>query len=186
VPAPSGRAPQRNRGYLRPVPEFRPPATDDPDVQEAWEHAVHALHLRARSYAQLADHLRRKNVDPCLALSTADRMRELGLLCDATFARDWVERRGGTRGARVLAAELHERGVPDDDVAAALAGAPDPLDVARDVLAKHWSRLRELPEPARSRRAAGLLARRGLEPRLALAIIEEWTSAPPVRGTDSD
>src|SRR5258707_5845239 len=81
------------------------------------------------------------------------------------FASAWVESRHYGRGlaGRVLAAELRTRGVPADDIKAAVGGLDPEQEIAtaRSLVARPLAATRGQPAPARIRRLIGVLARKG-------------------------
>ena len=138
-------------------------APGDP-VAVAREIALRQLTVRQRTRAELAQAMARRNVPEEAAREVLDRFTEVGLLDDATFARDWVaagDRR--LRGGRVLAAELAGKGVDDELIEQALAERSDDadLDAARDLARRRLPGLARLDRQARYRRLCGLLQRRG-------------------------
>ena len=81
------------------------------------------LTVAPRTQAQLADALRRRGVPDDAAAAVLTRFAEVKLIDDAMFARAWVDSRHHGRGlaSRALGAELRQRGVPQDDIQAALS-----------------------------------------------------------------
>ena len=91
---------------------------DKPDSADVNPHAVareialRQLTVRARTRAELARALARKNVPEEVADSVLDRLTEVGLIDDAVFARDWLAAGARRqRSRRVLLGELAEKGV---------------------------------------------------------------------------
>jgi len=81
--------------------------------RSAIETALRLLSYRPRSERELRDRLFRKAFDRATVGATLARMRELGYLDDAEFARFWTETRqaAGPRSKRLLASELRGRGI---------------------------------------------------------------------------
>ncbi len=100
---------------------------------------------------------RKKDVDaanPALIDDALERLRELGYLDDAAFAKQWVEERGAARGPRLLTAELRRKGVAGEIIAAAVPkDAADQVAAARALAVKRLARLSggELSAAARQR-----------------------------------
>jgi regulatory protein len=138
------------------------PAADG--VAVAREIALRQLTVRARSRAELARALARKNVPDDVSKTVLDRLTEVGLVDDEVFAREWLaagERR--QRSRRALLAELAEKGV-DRDVAETVAADLDSdrdYAVARAYAERKAAGLSRVEPAARYRRLAGALARRG-------------------------
>jgi regulatory protein len=130
-----------------------------------------------RTRAQLAEALRRRRVPEDAAEAVLSRFAEVKLIDDAMFAQAWVESRHQGRGlaGRALAAELRRRGVAQSDITAAV----DQLDpdtesaTARALVARRLASTRSLPAPARVRRLAGMLARKGYGSALAYRVVRE-------------
>ncbi len=135
------------------------------------------LTVAPRTQAQLADALRRRGVPDDAAAAVLTRFAEVKLIDDAMFARAWVDSRHHGRGlaSRALGAELRQRGVPRDDIQAALSEL-DPeqeLATARDLVARRMRSTAGQPADARIRRLAGMLARKGYPAGLAYRVVRE-------------
>ncbi len=175
-------------------PQAQPPPGPDADPEAvARDICLRQLTAGPRSRAQLEEVLRRRDVPPETGESVLDRLVEVGLVDDATFARAWVDSRHAGRGLarRALSHELRARGISDDIVENAVA----PIDfdqeevTARRLLARRLPATAGLPEEVRVRRLAGLLARKGYPPGMAQKIIRESlaeeradAAAPPTDG----
>ena len=137
--------------------------------------------MGARSRAQLVDAMTRRNVPDDVATAVLDRFEELRLVDDEEFARQWVSTRHAGRGLarRALAYELHQRGVDDEVV----RGAVEAVDHDSELAAARALVRRRLPatrtdDPARrTRRLAGMLARKGYGAGVAMRAIREETAA---------
>src|SRR5580704_9335288 len=139
------------------------------------------LTVAPRTQAQLADALRRRGVPDDAAAAVLTRFAEVKLIDDAMFARAWVDSRHHGRGlaSRALGAELRQRGVPQDDIQAALSEL-DPeqeLATARDLVARRMRSTAGQPADARIRRLAGMLARKGYPAGLAYRVVREALEA---------
>ena len=130
-----------------------------------------------RTRAQLAEALRRRRVPEDAAEAVLSRFAEVKLIDDAMFAQAWVESRHQGRGlaGRALAAELRRRGVAQSDITAAVGQLnPDTeFATARALVARRLASTRSLPAPARVRRLAGMLARKGYGSALAYRVVRE-------------
>ena len=149
---------------------------DDP-YERARQVCLRMLTAAPRTSAQLAEAMRRKGVPDEAAGAVLGRLTEVGLIDDAAFARAWVESRHHARGLsrRALTAELQRRGVPGEDVQAAV-GALDPdeeIATARQLVVKAMTATRGRPLPVRIRRLVGLLARKGYPAPLAYRVVRE-------------
>jgi regulatory protein len=130
-----------------------------------------------KTRAQLAGALRRRGVPEDAAEAVLGRFAEVKLIDDATFANAWVESRHYSRGlsGRALAAELRTRGVPADDIKAAVGGldAEQEIATARSLVARRLAATRGQPTPARVRRLIGVLARKGYSQAVAYRLARE-------------
>jgi regulatory protein len=106
------------------------------------------------------------------------RFEDVGLIDDAAFARAWVESRHYSRGlaGRALSAELKQRGVAAEQIRAAIdeqLGPDAEIAAARRLIEKKLAATRGLPPEQRTRRLAGVLARKGYPAGLAFRVIRE-------------
>jgi regulatory protein len=156
-------APSRTEAWLSDEPpeaEAGGQAADPEAV--ARQICLRMLGSAPRTRAQLAEVLRRRGVPEDAAEAVLGRFAEVGLIDDAMFASAWVESRHYGRGlaGRVLAAELRTRGVPADDIKAAVGGLDPEQEIAtaRGLVA---------------RRLVGVLARKGYPQALAYRLVRE-------------
>jgi len=150
---------------------------EDPEAR-AREVCLRLLTLAPRTRAQLADALRKRGIPDEAADQVLSRFEDVGLIDDAAFARAWVESRHYSRGlaSRALSAELKQRGVAAEEIRAAIDEQLDPdaeVSAARRLVEGKLSATRGLPPEQRTRRLAGLLARKGYPAGLAFRVIRE-------------
>lgn len=158
----------------------RPDIADDPEpdhYEVARKIVLELLTVRARSRAELAQRLARRNVPDDVAIAVLDRMEEVDLLDDRTFAGQWVESRHRSRGLgrRSLANELQRKGI-DGDVASEALAQLDPeqeLRTARELVARKLAATRSLDPHKRANRLAGMLARKGYPSGIAYRVVRE-------------
>jgi regulatory protein len=152
----------------------RPPA--DPEAA-AREICLRMLTTAPRTRAQLVGALRRKGVPDDVAEAVLGRFAEVGLIDDAMFASAGVESRHYGKGlsGRALGAELRGRGVPAEDIRAAVGqlGSDQEIATARSLVAARLAATAGQPAPARVRRLIGVLARKGYSPALAYRLVRE-------------
>ncbi len=144
----------------------------------AREIALRLLEVRARSRAELAQAMAKKDVPAETIESVLDRFEEVGLVDDATFAGLWVEgQQRRMKSTRALKQELRLKGVDAEVVDEALAETADDADYrAASALARKKVRTMGALEPhVRYRRLAGALARRGFAPGLCDRVVSEVT-----------
>jgi regulatory protein len=156
------------------------PAPEDPAAL-ARQVCLRLLTLAPQTRAQLADAVKKRGVPDDVAEEVLGRFADVGLIDDAAFARAWVESRHHGRGlsARALSAELRRRGVDDDQIRAAVdeLGPDDEVETAKLLVARKLAATRGMPPQARTRRLAGVLARKGYPPGLAFRVIREALEA---------
>ena len=115
------------------------------------------------------------------AEAVLDRFTEAGLIDDPAFARAWVESRHHSRGLsrRALSAELHRRGLADEDVHNAIELVDDDREAAtaRRLIAGKVRATRGQPPMARVRKLMGVLARKGYGAALAYRVVREALEA---------
>jgi regulatory protein len=165
-----------------PARQRRAAVEDEPDLDADPEGVARQICLRMltaapRTQAQLADALRRRGVPEDAATAVLARFAEVKLIDDAMFARAWVDSRHYSRGlaSRALGAELRQRGVPPEDIEAALSdlGPDQELQTARELIARRLAGTAGMPAPVRMRRLAGMLARKGYSAGLAYRVVRE-------------
>ncbi|MEV6984309.1 recombination regulator RecX [Sphaerisporangium sp. NPDC051017] len=177
-----GRREARGRGFDGPV-EGSLAAQGPPGDPEAVARAVclRLLTLAPRTRAQLAEALRRRDIPDGAAESVLSRFSDVGLIDDEAFAEAWVTSRHAGRGlaGRALAAELRKRGVEEDTVREAIDRLdPDQeLETARRLVDRKLPGTRGLEPPARIRRLAGMLARKGYSGSVAYRVVREALEA---------
>jgi len=93
----------------------------------AKEAALRLVSYRPRSERELRERLDRKGFPRPAVEETLRRLRELGLLDDAAFARFWAETRQAARprSRRLLVGELRQRGVAAEVAEEAVADVSD-------------------------------------------------------------
>lgn len=113
-----------------------------------------------------------------------DRLTEVGLIDDAALAESYATAVHRERGlaARAVAMKLRQRGVDEPTVQAAVGqiDAQSEAEAARRLVARRRGSLRGLDPPARARRLAGLLARRGYPPELVHQLVRESLADPEI------
>lgn len=168
------------RRARRPAPE--PPdegaaAVDPPVDPESAARTVclDLLTTRARSRAELADELARRDVPGETAATVLDRLVEVGLIDDAAFAEQWVRSRHEHRGLgrRALADELRRKGVERPVASAALEelGRDDERARAQELVRKRLPSLDRVDAATATRRLVGMLARKGYDSGLTYEVV---------------
>jgi regulatory protein len=170
-----------NREDAQASREDRENVADDPEAR-ARQVCLQLLTLAPRTRVQLADALRKRGIPDETADEVLSRFEDVGLIDDAAFARSWVESRHYSRGlaGRALSAELKQRGVAADEIRAAIdeqLGPDAEVRAARRLIDRKLESTRGLPPEQRTRRLAGLLARKGYPAGLAFRVIREALEA---------
>jgi len=137
------------------------------EVSEAYDRALNLLAFRARSARELHRRLTQKGVPTGRADKVIARLREVGLIDDADFARQLARSKvaaGASR--RRLHQELFKRGVARDVADEAVDQVlqeedVDEVAVAERVARKRLPSLKGSDAPTRRRRLYAFLARRG-------------------------
>ena len=153
----------------------------DPEAR-ARQVCLRLLTLAPRTRAQLAEALRKRGIPDEVAEEVLGRFQDVGLIDDAAFARAWVESRHYSRGlaGRALSAELKQRGVAADDIRAAIDEQLNPdaeVGAARLLVDRKLAATKGLSAEQRTRRLAGMLARKGYPAGLAFRVIREAMEA---------
>ena len=181
----------RSRAHHRPTAEEPdgPPPPEDVEAlgPEADAEAVGRKILldqltgQARSRAELAAKLARKQVPDEVAARLLDRFEEVGLVDDAAFARDWVQSRQAGRGLarRALTVELRRKGVDQEVIADAVATVDpdDEVASARELVRRKLRSVERFDRPTQVRRLAGMLARKGYPSAVTFQVVREELGA---------
>lgn len=135
------------------------------------------LTMSPKSRTQLAEALAAKGIPDEAAEAVLDRYTEVGLINDAAFAQAWVSTRQAGRGlaTRVLAQELHRKGIDKDIAGQALARLdPDAEEsAARTLVQRRLRSMGGLGHSVATRRLLGMLARKGYPSDVAFRVIRE-------------
>ncbi|HEY8799025.1 MAG TPA: regulatory protein RecX [Candidatus Limnocylindrales bacterium] len=163
-------------------------AVDDPAV--VLEAAARFLEVRPRSVVEVRRRLGQAGYRTDLVSAAIERLTELGMLDDTTFARTWIESRDRARPRgeialrRELALKGIDRAVVDEllderrNVGDAAADGGVDLAAAERLLARHQRALaRETDPRSRRRRAYALLARNGFDPETCSAAAAAYVRA---------
>ena len=144
-----------------PRPE-RPP----PGVPEALEIAQRFLAARPRAAAEVRRRLARAGCAASVIDAALERLGRARLVDDAAFAAYWLDQRQTyqPRGARLLRAELRQRGIAADLAAQTAAASVETAGAdAYRAAYRRASRLADLDADAFARRIGQFLARRGFD-----------------------
>ncbi len=141
------------------------------------------LTVRARTRAELEGQLAKRGYPDDVAVGVLDRLAEVGLVDDAEFAEQWVHSRqvNAGKGKRALAAELRNKGVDDEVIAASLDGIDAGTERRRaEQLVQNRLRREKLndgDDVKVTRRLVGMLARRGYSQGMAFDVVSTALAA---------
>ncbi|MEA2507340.1 MAG: regulatory protein [Actinomycetota bacterium] len=155
----------------------RPDASGDRDALDA---AGKFLARRARSESEVRAALARSNFDTPAIEGAIGRLKELGLIDDRAFSRQWIDERGQGRGLgpRRLLSELRLKGVDPDTAEQALeeAGVDDQTQ-ANEIAARLLRKVASRPLAQQAMRLQQMLLGRGFE--LDVTVSAVRTVLPP-------
>lgn len=139
--------------------------------------ALRLLASSARSRAQLAEAMQRKDVPDDVAERVLDRFTEVGLIDDAEYARMLVRTRHAERGLsrRAIGVELRRRGIDDETASDALGEVDDDDEelAARTLVRRKLAATSRLAPEVRARRTLAALGRRGYPAGLVARLVRE-------------
>jgi regulatory protein len=135
--------------------------------------ALRLLAMNPRSERELSLGLRKRGFRHDAVEAGVTRMKELGYVDDAAFARSWVEARqsAAPRSRRFVLFELGRKGVEREAAVAAVEGLSDEA-AAYEAAQRRLRALRGLDHATFQRRLGAFLAGRGFGYGVARAVIE--------------
>lgn len=129
--------------------------------------ALRKLTARACTRHELDQALQTKKVPRAAIDAVLDRLEEVGLVDDASFAAEWVTSRQQRRhlSRRVLRRELQAKGVERSEIDSALdhVDLDAELRSARELVERKRAAMNGLSRDVQYRRLAGMLSRRGFD-----------------------
>ncbi len=161
--------PSSHAGHEEIAPVSYLPGVREAQQQRAENVSLHAITRRGQSRAEVADLLRRREIDPHVAAAELERLESVGLIDDRALASDLVERLRSRKklGPSALRNELMRRKLDRDAIDEALTAALDDpeadsdddmvVELARD----RARRLGSLDRTTAERRLVDFLARKG-------------------------
>lgn len=134
--------------------------------------------------------LAKRHTDPDVARQVLDRLGEVGLVDDRSFAAAWVSARQGRKhlSRRALREELVRKGIAREVIDEALneVDADDEFRAAYELAERKARSMTGLEPQVRWRRLAGALARRGFSAAIAARVLADLDSATPHTDGDAD
>lgn len=148
------------------------------DEEGAFRAGLRALERRAHAERELANKLQRRGHPPRAIAAAIARLRQLELLDDGVFARQFIaartERgRGPIRLRRDLALLGVTREIIDPLLVALAQDTDDPLARARELIARRARSMASIALDVRRRRLVAFLARRGYRGDDAMRLVDE-------------
>lgn len=137
------------------------------EERSAFDRALTYLTYRPRTRKELTKYLTDKGFETEIISVTLSKLERYRYVDDAAFGRQWVDERSRqvNRGARMIRQELKQKGLSEEEVAAAMDRVDPELELEKAVkLAEKYARRCE-GEPVYKRRGkmSQALARRGYE-----------------------
>ena len=125
--------------------------------------------------------LQAKNVPEGVIDGVLDRLQEVGLVNDASFAVDWVSSRQQRRhlSRRLLRRELQAKGVERSHIDSALdqVDRNAELTSARDLVDRKLASMSGVAREVQYRRLAGMLSRRGFDSAITTQVLADVLGA---------
>lgn len=140
----------------------------------AFQKALLFLNNRPHSEYEIRQKLTRNGFEEESIQAVIARLQRSGILGDENFARQWIENRTTfrPRGRRLMAMELHQKGVADEIITEALAESPDEVSLAYRVASRYVRRLADLECFEFRKRLTAYLGRRGFSYQTSVEIVE--------------
>jgi regulatory protein len=164
------------------VPIDHQQPSDDVDADADVESVARTIALRKLTAKACTRHeidqaLRAKNVPESVIDGVLDRLQEVGLVDDASFAVDWVTSRQQRRhlSRRLLRRELQAKGVEASHIDSALdrVDRHAELTSARDLVERKRAAMNGLSRDVQYRRLAGILGRRGFDAGITTQVLAD-------------
>ncbi len=160
------------------IDQQRPSEDVDADVESvARTISLRKLTAKACTRHELDQALQAKNVPEGVIDGVLDRLQEVGLVDDASFAVDWVTSRQQRRhlSRRLLRRELQAKGVESSHIDNALdrVDRHAELTSARDLVERKRAAMNGLSRDVQYRRLAGILGRRGFDAGITTQVLAD-------------
>jgi regulatory protein len=156
------------------------PRSDDVDADAesvARTIALRKLTAQACTRHELNQALQAKKVPQAAIDVVLDRLEEVGLVDDASFAVDWVTSRQQRRhlSRQVLRRELQAKGVERTEIESALdhVDLDAELRSARELVERKRAAMNGLSRDVQYRRLAGMLSRRGFDSAITTGVLSD-------------
>jgi regulatory protein len=147
--------------------------------ERAFQQAMLFLSYRARSESEIRQNLRKHEIPEPVIEQTLERLRQDGLANDHQFGRAWVENRSvfRPRSRRLMAMELRQKGLNDEEVSSAVADVDDEA-LAYEAAQKKVARYKDLEWNEFRKKLSDFLARRGFSYSVIAPVVTRmWNEA---------
>ncbi|PIV01350.1 hypothetical protein COS55_02140 [Candidatus Shapirobacteria bacterium CG03_land_8_20_14_0_80_40_19] len=148
------------------------------DISEYFDKVLSFLSYRARSEYEIDFYMLRKGWSEETKKAVKDKLKQLKLIDDEDFARQWISSRSNSRpaGKSQIKFELTKKGIDKEIISRLLA--EERTSTAEGLMAeklcqKRLERLKGLPLREKREKLFGLLARRGFSSQTAIGIIDK-------------
>lgn len=159
--------------------------------------ALNYLSYRARSVREMENYLDEKQFGEVEVYDTIERLKELGLLNDEQFAKDFIDSRLASKAVskRHLAEQLYSHFIPKDIIDSVLCRVDDSLELenATEIAIKYLRQLNALSYRERVNKVKQRMQRRGYDwdtitqaITLALGDDEDSFTEEPFDNTNAD
>jgi len=148
---------------------------DPDDVEAAVEKAVRVLNAASQTRSGLSQKLKRAGFSPTAVAAASARMEALGYVNDRAYADAVVQKRQRQgRGVKVIASELHHKGIEPELIDEILADVDAGAEVERatELAVRLLRRHADEPTVRQREHVIGGMMRRGFTPGVARRALE--------------
>lgn len=138
------------------------------------ERVYRLISLRQRSEKEIRDYFSKKQYSDLVIEETVKKLKELRLLDDEQFAKDWVQSRSKKLGPKALKQELFQKGISKDIIEGVIGFRENEEEVAQRILEKKVRIWNGLPPLEFKKKAFGFLGRRGFEYEIVSKAVEKY------------
>lgn len=145
------------------------------NLEVAYQKGLQFLSFRSRSETEMRRKFAEQGLEDPVIEATLKRLKENGFLGDEKFARDWVENRSTfrPRGKRMLALELRQKGIAEEEIEKALDESGDENSLAYQAAIGYVRRLAGADWETFRKRLGGFLVRRGFTYGTVLPVLQQ-------------
>ena len=129
----------------------------------AYQKAVHFISYRTRTTQEVSRKLKDLEFEAAVIEDVIERLKRNQYLGDGDYAERWVENRTAVkpRSHRMIAMELRQKGVAEEEIAKALESAPDDEELAYQALKRRIHRYLRYDFQTYRKKAGDYLGRKG-------------------------